>query len=99
MYVPPCPAHHIAPLRRARRRAGQTIILPACPLACLPALWPACPYACARILDFLWFYFFFNPFPRLALNQYQLHLSWDRWLKTASAYVQGPQGLAGQDPR
>lgn len=91
MYVPPCPALHIAPLRPARSRAGQT--------ACPPARWPACPYACARILDFWWFYFFFNPFPRVALNQYQLHLSWHRWLKTASAYVQGPQGLAGQDPR
>ena len=43
--------------------------------------------------------FHFPPFPRLALNRYQLHLSWHRWLKTASAYTQGPQGLAAQDPR
>lgn len=41
----------------------------------------------------------FQPPSALALNRYQLHLSWHRWLKTASAYPQGPQGLAGQDPR
>lgn len=33
--------------------------------------------------------FFFPPFPRLALNRYQLPFSWHRWLKTASAY--GPR--------
>lgn len=87
MYVPfpfICPA--LQYLRRARPRARLAVRkLP----ARMPALTPA---RGSWVFSFL-------TFPRQALNRYQLPFSWHRWLKTASAYVHGPQGLAGQDPQ
>lgn len=82
------PALHIAPPRGASSHPASQPDCQKCPPS-MPALTPA------RGSGIFVSGFPFYPFPRQALNRYQLPFSWHRWLKTASAHVHGPQGLAG----
>lgn len=79
MYVPFLfvPALHIAPPRGAPASQPDC---QKCPPS-MPALTPARGSG-IFVSDFP-----FYPFPRQALNRYQLPFSWHRWLKTASAHV------------
>lgn len=86
MYVPSfCPALRIAP----RETSSQ----PGCQKT---ARQNACPHACARIMDI----FFFNPpapGPKPVSAPVQLAPVAESCVRLL--YIQGPQGLAGQDPQ